>query len=232
MDAVPRRDGNSGFLSLETPRPRLLLALFCLVLWLPGFFSLPPGDRDESRFAQATKQMLETGDFVRIQNGLEHDPGRDQPSEQETGHRVGALAPGGQESGGQGRGRRQSEDGQEEQVQARRSPMGVVAGAELAAEVAPHGVGKEFALRGQSDGNEPGGDGGQHQWHSPGGAKLTQPGPAPVGDAQGENGEGDDHEADRTLEEDARREGEPEQQRVAGAGGAGAEVGAGEDAHG
>ena len=71
MDAVPRRDGNSGFFSLETPRPRLLLALFCLVLWLPGFFSLPPGDRDESRFAQATKQMLETGDFVRIQNGLE-----------------------------------------------------------------------------------------------------------------------------------------------------------------
>lgn len=57
--------------SLETPRPRLLLAVFCLVLWLPGFFSLPPGDRDESRFAQATKQMLETGDFVRIQNGTE-----------------------------------------------------------------------------------------------------------------------------------------------------------------
>ena len=71
MDAVPRRDQHPGFLSLETPRPRLLLALFCLVLWLPGFFSLPPGDRDESRFAQATKQMLETGDFVRIQNGTE-----------------------------------------------------------------------------------------------------------------------------------------------------------------
>ncbi|GAC1343386.1 MAG: glycosyltransferase family 39 protein [Acetobacteraceae bacterium] len=39
--------------------------------WTPGFFTLPPGDRDESRFAQATKQMLETGDFVRIQNGTE-----------------------------------------------------------------------------------------------------------------------------------------------------------------
>ena len=58
-------------LSLDTPRPRLLLALFCLLLWLPGLFTLPPGDRDESRFAQATKQMLETGDFVRIQNGTE-----------------------------------------------------------------------------------------------------------------------------------------------------------------
>ena len=52
-------------------RPRLSLALFCLICWLPGFFSLPPGDRDESRFAQATKQMLETGDFVRISNGGE-----------------------------------------------------------------------------------------------------------------------------------------------------------------
>ncbi len=52
-------------------RPRLLLVALCLALWLPGFFTLPPGDRDESRFVQATKQMLETGDFVRIQNGTE-----------------------------------------------------------------------------------------------------------------------------------------------------------------
>ncbi len=56
---------------LDTRRPRLLLTLFCVLLWTPGFFTLPPGDRDESRFAQATKQMLETGDFVRIQNGAE-----------------------------------------------------------------------------------------------------------------------------------------------------------------
>lgn len=54
---------------LDTQRPRLLLTAFCLLLWLPGFFTLPPGDRDESRFVQATKQMLETGDFVRIMNG-------------------------------------------------------------------------------------------------------------------------------------------------------------------
>lgn len=50
-------------------RPRLVLALFCLVLWAPGVFSLPPLDRDESRFAQASKQMLETGDFVDIRFG-------------------------------------------------------------------------------------------------------------------------------------------------------------------
>jgi 4-amino-4-deoxy-L-arabinose transferase-like glycosyltransferase len=54
---------------LDTRRPRLLLVVFCLVLWLPGFFRVPPSDRDESRFAQATKQMLESGDFVDIRNG-------------------------------------------------------------------------------------------------------------------------------------------------------------------
>ncbi len=52
-------------------RPRVALTLLCLLLWTPGFFSLPPGDRDESRFVQATKQMLETGDYVRIMNGTE-----------------------------------------------------------------------------------------------------------------------------------------------------------------
>lgn len=56
---------------LRTRRPHTLLVLFCLVLWLPGFFSLPPSDRDEARFAQATKQMLQTGDFIHIRNGPE-----------------------------------------------------------------------------------------------------------------------------------------------------------------
>lgn len=42
------------------------LAALCLALFLPGFFSLPPTDRDEARFAQATRQMLESGDFVDI----------------------------------------------------------------------------------------------------------------------------------------------------------------------
>src|SRR6202045_1643672 len=47
-------------------RPYVLLAALCLVLYLPGIASIPPLDRDEARFAQATRQMLETGDFVRI----------------------------------------------------------------------------------------------------------------------------------------------------------------------
>lgn len=44
----------------------LCLLLASLALFLPGQFSLPPIDRDEARFAQASKQMLETGDFVDI----------------------------------------------------------------------------------------------------------------------------------------------------------------------
>jgi 4-amino-4-deoxy-L-arabinose transferase-like glycosyltransferase len=47
-------------------RPALSLLFLCLVLWLPGVLSLPALDRDESRFAQASKQMIETGDFVDI----------------------------------------------------------------------------------------------------------------------------------------------------------------------
>jgi 4-amino-4-deoxy-L-arabinose transferase-like glycosyltransferase len=47
-------------------RPYALLAALCLVLYLPGIASIPPLDRDEARFAQATRQMLETGDFLRI----------------------------------------------------------------------------------------------------------------------------------------------------------------------
>lgn len=42
------------------------LVAVCLVSYVPGFFNIPPVDRDEARFAQATKQMLETGDFVDI----------------------------------------------------------------------------------------------------------------------------------------------------------------------
>jgi len=55
----------------ETRWPRLWLTLLCLALWLPGFFTLPPGDRDESRFAQASRQMVDSGDYVRIRFGQE-----------------------------------------------------------------------------------------------------------------------------------------------------------------
>jgi hypothetical protein len=35
-----------------------LLIAFSLLAFLPGFFQIPPVDRDEARFAQATKQMV------------------------------------------------------------------------------------------------------------------------------------------------------------------------------
>lgn len=57
------------------PLPRLvrlrpwhaaLLLLLGIVLYLPGQATLPPMDRDEARYAQATRQMLESGDFIDI----------------------------------------------------------------------------------------------------------------------------------------------------------------------
>jgi 4-amino-4-deoxy-L-arabinose transferase-like glycosyltransferase len=55
FERLPR--GVSGYLTL---------LLFGLLLWLPGFAALPTIDRDEARYAQATKQMLETGNFIDI----------------------------------------------------------------------------------------------------------------------------------------------------------------------
>ena len=46
-----------------------------MILFAPGLANLPPIDRDEPRYLQATRQMLETGDFVRIrfQNAERHN---------------------------------------------------------------------------------------------------------------------------------------------------------------
>ncbi|CAA7620216.1 Glycosyl transferase, family 39 [Magnetospirillum sp. LM-5] len=60
--AIPSLDRLTGGF-----KPYALLSLFCLMLFAPGLADLPPMDRDESRFMQATRQMLETGDYIRIQ---------------------------------------------------------------------------------------------------------------------------------------------------------------------
>lgn len=44
----------------------VVIALYALLVGLSGVLTVPPLDRDESRFVQATTQMIETGDFVRI----------------------------------------------------------------------------------------------------------------------------------------------------------------------
>ena len=55
-------------------RAAALLVAFSLLAFLPGFFQIPPVDRDEARFAQATKQMLETHEYVdiRFQNDVRY----------------------------------------------------------------------------------------------------------------------------------------------------------------
>jgi 4-amino-4-deoxy-L-arabinose transferase-like glycosyltransferase len=54
------------FVTADHVRAVGFLLICGLLLFLPGFFSIPAIDRDEARFAQATKQMVETGDYVDI----------------------------------------------------------------------------------------------------------------------------------------------------------------------
>jgi len=70
MNAIP---DDQRLMSTRSPerwssgwRGPLLCAALVFLSALPGLIFLPPLDRDESRFAQATAQMLETGDFVNI----------------------------------------------------------------------------------------------------------------------------------------------------------------------
>ncbi len=44
----------------------IVLMLVTVAALLPGLFSIPPMDRDESRYAQASRQMMETSDLLNI----------------------------------------------------------------------------------------------------------------------------------------------------------------------
>ena len=55
-----------AFATASHARAVAVLVLVSLVSFLPGFFNIPPVDRDEARFAQATKQMIESGDYIDI----------------------------------------------------------------------------------------------------------------------------------------------------------------------
>src|SRR3954463_5960063 len=54
------------FVTASHARAIAFLLVCGLLYFLPGFVNIPPIDRDETRFAQATKQMVESGDFVDI----------------------------------------------------------------------------------------------------------------------------------------------------------------------
>jgi 4-amino-4-deoxy-L-arabinose transferase-like glycosyltransferase len=70
FDGIAKR-ALSGLAGTRWLAAAFIIAL-CLALYLPGFASLPVTDRDEARFTQATKQMLETGSFIDIR--FQDDP--------------------------------------------------------------------------------------------------------------------------------------------------------------
>src|SRR6201987_1677679 len=55
-----------GAATASHARVVIFLLIMSLGCFLPGFVSIAPIDRDEARFAQATKQMIESGDYVDI----------------------------------------------------------------------------------------------------------------------------------------------------------------------
>src|SRR6476659_8481293 len=55
-----------GFATASHVRAVVLLILISLAAFLPGFFNITPVDRDGARFAQATKHMIESGDYIDI----------------------------------------------------------------------------------------------------------------------------------------------------------------------
>src|SRR6201991_5248030 len=55
-----------AFATASHLRAVAFLIAVSLISFLPGFINIPPVDRDEARFAQATKQMIESGDYVDI----------------------------------------------------------------------------------------------------------------------------------------------------------------------
>ncbi len=49
-----------------TVRAWIVLMLLAVAALAPGLFSIPAMDRDESRYAQASRQMMESGDYINI----------------------------------------------------------------------------------------------------------------------------------------------------------------------
>lgn len=63
---MPLRRLVGALAALGERHPRILLTLLVALLGAAGLASIPPVDRDEPEFAQAARQMLESGNFVDI----------------------------------------------------------------------------------------------------------------------------------------------------------------------
>jgi 4-amino-4-deoxy-L-arabinose transferase-like glycosyltransferase len=78
LAATPQPERISLDFLLRGIRPYIALCLLSLALSLPGLVVLPPFDRDEARFAQATRQMIEDGDLIRIR--FQNEPRHKKPA--------------------------------------------------------------------------------------------------------------------------------------------------------
>lgn len=67
MAALTRLEALGHAFANLTALPRLtLIAFLSLMIFLPGFAALPVTDRDEARFLQASRQMVQSGDVIDI----------------------------------------------------------------------------------------------------------------------------------------------------------------------
>lgn len=72
-----RASGAIHGLGTSRIRATILLVAFALFAFMPGQFQIPPTDRDESRYAQSSRQMMETGNYLDIR--LQDEPRYLQP---------------------------------------------------------------------------------------------------------------------------------------------------------
>jgi 4-amino-4-deoxy-L-arabinose transferase-like glycosyltransferase len=72
--AINKLDKTLVWISARPLDSLLMLLLVGLACFVPGQMSLPPIDRDEPRFAQASRQMVQTGDYldIRFQEDARH----------------------------------------------------------------------------------------------------------------------------------------------------------------